>query len=269
MTATSQRAGHDRGVPERSAPGPRGRRRWSTAPARPWRDGGARSRCAGAGRPPSRRSATGATRRSASWPPEHPHTDQEGAGHGRAGGPAGAPVRPAVARSVRRRRRPAGAGAGERRRRDLALRARRDGPVPAGPGRARSCREQSASRRSLDAAYCATLLFAAWAAQLDWYVAVGWLDLGGARGGHRADRRGGAARADGVGRRRPERSARPGRRLRDRCRRCAGGAVGAGGVGRERAPRPPDPGRLPGHRDRPRGRAAGQRRRGGRAGETP
>ncbi|MBO3085803.1 hypothetical protein J4035_14255 [Cellulomonas sp. zg-ZUI188] len=29
----------------------------------------------------------------------------------------------------------------------------------------------------LDVAYCGTLLFAAWAAQLDWYVAVGWLDV--------------------------------------------------------------------------------------------
>jgi hypothetical protein len=29
----------------------------------------------------------------------------------------------------------------------------------------------------LDTTYCATLLFAAWAAQLDWYVAVGWLDV--------------------------------------------------------------------------------------------
>jgi len=29
----------------------------------------------------------------------------------------------------------------------------------------------------LDALYGGTLLFAAWAAQLDWYVAVGWLDL--------------------------------------------------------------------------------------------
>ncbi|WP_019135790.1 hypothetical protein [Cellulomonas massiliensis] len=29
----------------------------------------------------------------------------------------------------------------------------------------------------LDAAYSATLLFAAWAAQLGWYEAVGWLDL--------------------------------------------------------------------------------------------
>lgn len=29
----------------------------------------------------------------------------------------------------------------------------------------------------LDAVYCGTLLVAAWAAQLDWYVAIGWLDL--------------------------------------------------------------------------------------------
>jgi hypothetical protein len=29
----------------------------------------------------------------------------------------------------------------------------------------------------LDVAYCATLLLAAWAAELDWYVAVGWLDV--------------------------------------------------------------------------------------------
>ena len=29
----------------------------------------------------------------------------------------------------------------------------------------------------LDVAYCGTILFAAWAAQLDWYVAVGWLDV--------------------------------------------------------------------------------------------
>lgn len=29
----------------------------------------------------------------------------------------------------------------------------------------------------LDVAYCVTLLFAAWAAQLEWYAAVGWLDL--------------------------------------------------------------------------------------------
>lgn len=31
--------------------------------------------------------------------------------------------------------------------------------------------------RLLDAAYCASLLVAAWAAQLDWYVAVPWLDI--------------------------------------------------------------------------------------------
>ena len=29
----------------------------------------------------------------------------------------------------------------------------------------------------LDVAYCSTILFAAWAAQLDWYVAVSWLDV--------------------------------------------------------------------------------------------
>ena len=29
----------------------------------------------------------------------------------------------------------------------------------------------------LDVTYCSTILFAAWAAQLDWYVAVSWLDL--------------------------------------------------------------------------------------------
>ena len=29
----------------------------------------------------------------------------------------------------------------------------------------------------LDVAYCVTLLFAAWAAQLEWYAAVDWLDL--------------------------------------------------------------------------------------------
>lgn len=29
----------------------------------------------------------------------------------------------------------------------------------------------------LDLAFCATILVAAWAAMLDWYVAVGWLDL--------------------------------------------------------------------------------------------
>ena len=29
----------------------------------------------------------------------------------------------------------------------------------------------------LDLAYCATILFGAWAAMLDWYVAVSWLDL--------------------------------------------------------------------------------------------
>ena len=30
---------------------------------------------------------------------------------------------------------------------------------------------------ALDVAYCSTILFAAWAAQLDWYVAVSWLDV--------------------------------------------------------------------------------------------
>lgn len=30
---------------------------------------------------------------------------------------------------------------------------------------------------ALDVACCSTLLFAAWAAQLDWYVAVSWLDV--------------------------------------------------------------------------------------------
>ena len=30
---------------------------------------------------------------------------------------------------------------------------------------------------ALDVAYSSTILFAAWAAQLDWYVAVGWLDV--------------------------------------------------------------------------------------------
>jgi len=30
---------------------------------------------------------------------------------------------------------------------------------------------------ALDVACCSTILFAAWAAQLDWYVAVGWLDV--------------------------------------------------------------------------------------------
>jgi hypothetical protein len=29
----------------------------------------------------------------------------------------------------------------------------------------------------LDLAFCSTILFAAWAAELDWYVAVAWLDL--------------------------------------------------------------------------------------------
>jgi hypothetical protein len=29
----------------------------------------------------------------------------------------------------------------------------------------------------LDAAYCSTILFAAWAAELDWYLRVGWLDV--------------------------------------------------------------------------------------------
>lgn len=29
----------------------------------------------------------------------------------------------------------------------------------------------------LDVAYCVTILFAAWAAQLDWYVSVEWLDV--------------------------------------------------------------------------------------------
>ncbi len=29
----------------------------------------------------------------------------------------------------------------------------------------------------LDTAYCATLIFGAWAAQLDWYVTVEWLDV--------------------------------------------------------------------------------------------
>lgn len=29
----------------------------------------------------------------------------------------------------------------------------------------------------LDVAYCGTILFAAWAAQLDWYVSVEWLDV--------------------------------------------------------------------------------------------
>jgi hypothetical protein len=29
----------------------------------------------------------------------------------------------------------------------------------------------------LDLAFCSTILFAAWAAELDWYVAVGWLDV--------------------------------------------------------------------------------------------
>ena len=30
---------------------------------------------------------------------------------------------------------------------------------------------------ALDATYCAVLLFAAWAAELDWYLAIGWLDV--------------------------------------------------------------------------------------------
>jgi hypothetical protein len=33
------------------------------------------------------------------------------------------------------------------------------------------------SPAALDVAYSSTLLFAAWAAQLDWYVAVSWLDV--------------------------------------------------------------------------------------------
>jgi hypothetical protein len=30
---------------------------------------------------------------------------------------------------------------------------------------------------ALDASYCVAILFAAWAAELDWYLAVGWLDV--------------------------------------------------------------------------------------------
>jgi hypothetical protein len=30
---------------------------------------------------------------------------------------------------------------------------------------------------ALDASYCAVILFAAWAAELDWYLRVGWLDV--------------------------------------------------------------------------------------------
>ncbi|MDP9823043.1 hypothetical protein [Nocardioides massiliensis] len=33
------------------------------------------------------------------------------------------------------------------------------------------------ARQWLDALYCATLIFGAWAAQLDWYLAVEWLDI--------------------------------------------------------------------------------------------
>ncbi|GEK21107.1 hypothetical protein [Cellulomonas xylanilytica] len=33
------------------------------------------------------------------------------------------------------------------------------------------------ARTALDVTYSSTILFAAWAAQLDWYVAVSWLDL--------------------------------------------------------------------------------------------
>jgi hypothetical protein len=32
-------------------------------------------------------------------------------------------------------------------------------------------------RAALDLSFCATLLVAAWAAELDWYLAVGWLDV--------------------------------------------------------------------------------------------
>jgi hypothetical protein len=34
-----------------------------------------------------------------------------------------------------------------------------------------------AAPAALDVAFCATLLVAAWAAELDWYLAVGWLDV--------------------------------------------------------------------------------------------
>jgi hypothetical protein len=34
-----------------------------------------------------------------------------------------------------------------------------------------------AAPATLDLSYCATLLVAAWAAELDWYLAVGWLDV--------------------------------------------------------------------------------------------
>ena len=57
----------------------------------------------------------------------------------------------------------------------------------------------------LDVAYCSTILFAAWAAQLDWYVAVGWLDVvvhAVATGLIAVLERAGAA---GLGRRRPGR----------------------------------------------------------------
>jgi hypothetical protein len=33
------------------------------------------------------------------------------------------------------------------------------------------------ARTALDVAFCSTILLAAWAAQLDWYVAVSWLDV--------------------------------------------------------------------------------------------
>ena len=99
----------------------------------------------------------------------------------------------------------------------------------------------------LDVAYCSTILFAAWAAQLDWYVAVGWLDVvvhAVATGliavlGVRA--------LQAWARRRTRPPARRDRPARRRARRGAGGPLGAGGVGRERVARPEHPGGVPGH----------------------
>ena len=84
----------------------------------------------------------------------------------------------------------------------------------------------------LDIAYSSTILFAAWAAQLDWYVAVGWLDVAVHAARDRPDRRGQPARAPGLGRRRTRTPARGDRAARHRARCCAGRAVGGGGVGR-------------------------------------
>ena len=99
----------------------------------------------------------------------------------------------------------------------------------------------------LDVAYCSTILFAAWAAQLDWYVAVGWLDLvvHAVATGLVAVMTLRALQVWGVvGRGRPRGERRA---VRRRSRRAAGGALGAGGVGRARAVRPPDPGGVPRH----------------------